>query len=112
MAGVDLSRRAFNKKVTFKTVAKTEDDSGGHGEVYTTLLTTRAAVYSKGGSRMLNEGTDHVVERKDIYVTYRAALSVVDKDTRITYEGRDYAIQAKNFIDEVKHIIKYEGVAV
>lgn len=109
---VDLSRRNFRHKVTIKTVAKTEDDSGGHGEVYSDLVTTPAVVESKGGTRMMSDGTDFVVERKNFYVTWRSAFSVIDKDTRINFDGRDYAIQAKSFVNEVKHILKIEGVAI
>ena len=113
MASVDLSRGNFKQLVTIKTVAKTKNDSAGHEEEYTTLVSnTPAVVISKGGSRMMSEGTDYVVERKDVYVTWRSAFNAIDKDSRVNYNGKDYSIQAKNFVEEVKHILKLEVVGI
>jgi SPP1 family predicted phage head-tail adaptor len=110
MAAVDLSRRNFRHRVTIKQVDKTKDDSAGHDEAYTTLLTTWAAIDSRGGSRTFDNGAMVVFERKDFYLTYRSALDVVNEDYLFEHEGKNYKYQAKTFIDERKHIIKYETV--
>lgn len=110
MATVDLSRGNFRKRVTIKTVSKTADESKGHGESYSTLAQTWAVVVTRGGNRSFEEGSLYMVDLKDFYVTYRPAFSVIGVDSLINYEGKDYHIKNKSFVDEVKHILKLEAV--
>lgn len=107
-----LKRSDFNKRVTIKVVDKTKDASTGHGEAYTTLLSTWAAVDSKGGNRTFSDGMMIVFDRKDFYITYRSALNVVNADSIFEYEGRQYKYQVESFVDEKKHIIKYETLGL
>lgn len=108
----DLSRANFRQRVTFKVPSKTPDVQGGNAEAYTALLSTWAVVQSKTGRKIFDNGIEYVVEDKDIYVTWRSALSVVDKDGLISYGGRDFKIICKNFVGEEKHLVKYETQAI
>lgn len=107
MATVTIGK--MDKRVTFRTVNKTEDDSKGNDEEYTDLLTTWAYVEDKGGSRNFLSSSDTVFDNKNIYVQYRAALSDLDKDVRILYNGIDYSIERSSRVDEKKNLIKFEA---
>lgn len=103
-----LTRGDFKQRITFRVVSKSQDDSGGHEETYSDLLTTFAFVKSKSGNRVFEDGYDRAVDRKIIYVYYRKALDVVNKDTRIVYLGKEYAIDNQSFVNEVKEVLKFE----
>lgn len=105
---VDLNIGDFRQRVTFRNVTKEQDEQGGHDEPYADLLTTWAYVKSKGGSWSFDAGLDQEVDRKEIYVYYRAALDAVTKDTKLVYQTKEYSIDNRTLVNELKHIIKYE----
>lgn len=107
---VDLSVRAFNKRVTIKNVTKTPDLSKGHSEAYTDFVETWAVVDSKGGSRAFSDGSMYVFDRKDFYLRWRSSLGTITEDSLFVYEGKEYKYQASSFVNERKDIIKYETV--
>jgi SPP1 family predicted phage head-tail adaptor len=109
MATVTIGK--FNKRVTFRNPTKVADVAGGHSESYTDLLETWAAVEDRGGDRIFENGVDAIINRKTIYAFYRSALAAgLTKDTRIVYDGKEYAIDRITKVDEIKKIIQIEAV--
>lgn len=111
---VDLSRGAFDQRITIKFVSKTKDASAGHNESYPTEIVTWAKVVDKGGSRTFDPtGRLVVFSRKDFYLTWRSAFDAITKDSIFIHNGIEYKQQAPGqFVYNVKHIIKYETVGI
>jgi SPP1 family predicted phage head-tail adaptor len=102
----------FNKRVTFKTYATSADGAGGVSEgSASTIMQTWARVTDKGSSRSLNEFVDTIQKRKQIDVLYRTALSDLDKNTFIEYNGVEYTIESNELIEEIKRVIRFDAVA-
>src|SRR5687767_4422823 len=112
MATVKVNIGGFRHRVSFRYYPATTDLAGGQNEgAAVTILATWARVRDKGSSRSLNDYVDTVQKRKQIDVYYRAALSDLDKNTFILYNGVEYTIESNELLEEVKTIIRFDAVA-
>lgn len=97
----------MNKRIVFRNVVKTADTSGGKTPVYSTWFTTWGHVEKIRGDRAFDHGFDGLKNNYTIHCFYRSSMSALTKDTRITYNGKDFGINTYELVDEIKHLYRF-----
>lgn len=106
MASVTIGKR--DKRISFYQITKSDDTSGGKTGVDAAWFTTWAHVRKMSGKRAFDHGFNGLVNNYDMYCLYRSSLSALTKDTRISYDGRDFGIKNYELVDEEKHLYHFQ----
>lgn len=106
MAGL----KEYTKTITFKNPTKTVGESGGNTEEYSSFVTTRASATKKDGYRNLDNGYDQVIEVYEFMCFWRYNLEQgVSKDTRISFEGKDFRLESWEVIESGFKLMKFKA---
>jgi SPP1 family predicted phage head-tail adaptor len=104
----------FKQLITFKNPTKVSDGAGGHTETYAAYASNIwANVEDEGGARDFSQGQDTIINKKKMSILYNQ--DVVDdltKDTRIEYNGQEYAIERWFYVGEEKKVLRFKTVGV
>lgn len=106
MATVTIGQ--MNKRISFYQITKTDDTSGGKTGADAAWFTTWAFVRKMNGKRAFDHGFDGLQNNYDMYCRYRSSMSALTKDTRITYDGKDFGIRTYELVDEEKSIYHFQ----
>lgn len=109
MATVTIGQ--MDKRITLRQPTKTDDTSGGKTAAYADWFTTQAQVIKMNTKRALDYGFDAVNETFDVYIYWRSSMSALTKDTRITWEGKDFGLTPGERLDSNKNIYHFTMTA-
>lgn len=89
----------MNKWVTFRQPTLTADTSAGKTAVYDDWFETWASVRKISGHRAFDSGFDGLIDNYDVWVRYRIEMDEVAKNTRVSWNGKDFGIRTMERID-------------
>lgn len=98
----------------FENPVKTQDEAGGHQELFVTFVTTRGYFKKRSGVQVL-DGQDSVAKLLDEYDCWCFWRSSIEKNiqsgTRIMYDNKFFAIITFNRVEEDRKFMYFKLVA-
>lgn len=93
----------------FEQVTKSSDNTGGQNEQYAEWFTTRGYFQKKRNYRAFETGYDESVKTFEAWVPWRNEFEAnISKDIRMTYEGRSFAIDTFEMVNEKRRLYHLE----
>jgi hypothetical protein len=103
MSITDFTISQMRSKVTFKSNAPIQDDSGGLTDVFTTLVVTRGRLRKQSGAKTLESGELRFNSDYELICRYQNQL-LIDPNAIVEIGGVDFRIKEYQIVDQIKHM--------
>lgn len=93
---------------------KTQDEGGGHDELFLPFVTTRGYFKKRNGVSIIENQTSaaKLLEEYDCWCFWRSAMEGnIKEDTRIVYENKIFEIITFNRVEEKRQFMYFKLVA-